>query len=213
VRDAGNRGALLDALFVDVEFFPGVLLLGARGPVAFALGSATLFHAGDFRQRADWEKLGSTLADDNELGRQLQPVGVSRWVVETLPLKRNLADALAHYLRWHKTVRWCEPLGYAGQAFVLPLMGWLAAAVVFGAAAAPGTAVTILLESTMALALCRRAGCRIPAAWLLLFTLWPAVRMATWFLSWLPTPVVWSGCKNRWWGLRRLELFGRIKST
>jgi ceramide glucosyltransferase len=212
VREPAGWGSLLDAIFVNVEFLPGVLMLRRREPVAFALGAAALFRSEEFRRRADWEKLGSTLADDNELGRQLGPARISRWTVETLPMPRDPAGALSHYLRWHKTVRWCEPIGYAAQALVMPMIGWLGAAVFFGQAAAPGAAGTLLFESTMALAICVKAGFRMPASWIPLFLLWPIARILTWFSSWLPTPVTWGEQKSRWWGLRRLELFGRAKS-
>jgi len=43
VGEIGPPPALLDALYVNVEFFPGVLLLRRFGPVDFGFGAALLF--------------------------------------------------------------------------------------------------------------------------------------------------------------------------
>ena len=211
IRTVPDACTLLDALFVNVEFYPGVLLLRCRGEVRFALGAATLFHAEDFRQKANWEKLGSTLADDNELGRQLGPVKISWHSVETLPRGENFRDAFLHYLRWHKTVRWCEPVGYAGQLVLLPLLGLIFRLALdpLSAAAWSGLAATGLCEAAIAALILRRLKCFAPfrRRWMILA--WIAIRPAAWLLSWAPGPVRWSGCRHRWLGLRKLELFER----
>jgi glycosyl transferase family 21 len=205
IRSVGTLSSLLDALFVNVEFYPGVLMLRRRGPVSFALGSASLFYAEDFRRRADWYKLGATLADDNSLGESLAPVLVSRTTVETLPHQTSLFRSLAHYLRWHKTVRWCEPLGYAGQIILLPALGWIIHAALHPGNpwAWAGLAGTLVLEAGLALWIHTAIGNRLLPLQHLCLPLWPLVRSAAWILSWLPVPVAWTGSKHRWWRLIR----------
>jgi len=36
-------------------------------------------------------------------------------------------DAIEHYFRWKKTVRWCQPAGFAGLIIIQPMLGWLVA--------------------------------------------------------------------------------------
>ena len=91
-----------------MEFYPGVLFCHQTGPVQFGLGAAMMFPAARFHERARWEELGARMADDNALGRALAPVRISEATLETLASESNWRDAIQHYMRWQKTVRWCE---------------------------------------------------------------------------------------------------------
>ena len=73
VREIHAAPSLLQALFVNVEFYPGVLLLRALGPVDFGLGAAMLFSRDDFLRHVEWPKLGARLGDDFYLGQRLSP--------------------------------------------------------------------------------------------------------------------------------------------
>lgn len=202
-RIAGVKqpGEALDALFVNAEFLPGALLLGRRGPLDFAFGAGVLFRAADFHERAGWARLGNELADDFHLGRALRPVRLSRALVETQAQCGGLAGALRHYQRWHKTVRWCRPGGYAGMLLIVPLLGWCCGALLqpqdplFRA----GLAGQWLLEALAGFGLLNGAKCRVPPACWPMILLWPWLRAATWLLSWLPLPVEWGEPGRRWW--------------
>ena len=209
--------ALLEALFVNVEFYPGVQLLkrmagGPRFVVAagttrtrrsaslhfnFAMGAGMMFRADDFRERVNWDALGCRLADDNLLGKTLTPVKVSELTLETLPASRSWGDAMSHYARWQKTVRWCRPRGYAAQLLIMPALGWLA----FGSWV--GLVVTMQMEVMVAWLLCRQVGCRVGNVWAL--ELWSAMRAVTWLACWLPWPVTFRSQRRKWWSLYRSE--------
>ncbi len=190
------RGAaVLEALFVNAEFYPGVL--AAAGKLDFAMGAGMMFRADDFRQRANWESLGARLADDNLLGKTLTPVRVSDLTLETLPASRGWGEAIRQYLRWHKTVRWCRPGGYAAQLLILPVTGWA----ITGHWA--GLLVTMQMEVLAAWLLCRRVGCRtwnLPA-----LEFWSLLRVVTWLACWLPWPVTFRSQRRKWHGLYRSE--------
>ena len=115
VRKMSSGPALFDALFVNVELYPGVLLLRERGPVDFGLGAAMLFRRDDFQRRIDWQELGGALADDFMLGQRLGPVRVSVTTLETVADADTWREALLHYLRWSKTVAWNRPAGSAAR--------------------------------------------------------------------------------------------------
>jgi ceramide glucosyltransferase len=197
VRRAAGA-AVLEALFVNAEFYPGVL--AAAGRLEFALGAGMMFRAEDFRRRVKWEMLGCRIADDNLLGRLLSPVKVSDSTLETLPTNARWGDAVLHYSRWQKTVLWCRPLGFAALLLILPVLGW---------AAAGNWAMTVVMVQVEAFTgwlLCRRVGCRLRNMAALEF--WAVLRPLAWLACWLPWPVVFRSQKRIWWGLYRSRPMG-----
>lgn len=196
-----SRGCeVLDALYVNVEFLPGALLLGRLNRREFAYGAATVFRAQTFRDRANWTTLGAALADDHKLGEMLRPVALGRRVVFTFTHPANWLAAWQHYYRWQKTVRWCQPGGYAALLLLLPVWGWGVAAM-FGAElgfALAGLSLVLAGEVLVALIACRLAGCRLPVRSWFGVLLWPLTRPVVWLLVWLPLPVLWSGRHREW---------------
>lgn len=199
VRHLECPQGVLDALFVNVEFLPGVLLLGRSKHQDFAYGAATIFSAEIFRERGDWQKLGRALADDHKLGNLLQPVALGNQMVSTFTKPAGWFAACQHYYRWQKTIRWCRPGGFAALIVLMPTIGWLLAALVFRQNSfLTGFAVVLAGEMLVALLACRIVGCRLPpSAWPGVL-LWPFARVAAWLLVWLPLPVLWTGRKREW---------------
>src|SRR5208283_559166 len=64
VRNVESGPMMLEALFANIEFYPGVLFCGRTGLVQFGLGAGMMFPAARFRDRVNWETLGARLADD-----------------------------------------------------------------------------------------------------------------------------------------------------
>ena len=194
VREIRSMPSLLQALFVNVEFYPGVLLLRALGPVDFGLGAAMLFRRDDFLRKVDWNELGTRLADDFFLGQMLQPVRVGHVAVATVPGVATWKEAIANDIRWTKTIRWSRPFGSFARILILPVFGWLAAV-----ALAPthlfawlGLLGMIQAEVLFAAAICRGAGCRLQWRHVAGLELWSFWRIILWFVCWLPWPVQWS---------------------
>jgi ceramide glucosyltransferase len=210
VRRVTRPSMLLEALFVNAEFYPGVLACREFGTVRFAMGAGMMFEAEAFRRHVEWEKLGCRLADDNALGGTLAPVRVSDLTLETLAASVRWRDAVQHYLRWHKTVRWCRPSGYAGELLIMPVLGWLVLALLNPVlpAAWLGLAATMQLEVSVALLMCRRAGCPVRLRHLAAVEFWSGLRAVTWLACWLPWPVVFRSQKRIWWGLYRSAAMG-----
>jgi ceramide glucosyltransferase len=204
VRNVESGPMMLEALFANMEFYPGVLFCRRAGPVRFGLGAAMMFPAARFRERAQWEELGARMADDNALGRALAPVRISEATLETLASESNWRDAIQHYLRWQKTVRWCEPAGYAGQIIILPVLGWLLAVLTHPGSAAAwlGLAVTTQIEMLTAGTLFWLIGCELRSWWVV--GLWSLLlRPLTWVACWVPWPVVFRSQNRKWWSLYR----------
>jgi ceramide glucosyltransferase len=204
VRNVESGPMMLEALFANAEFYPGVLFCGRTGLVQFGLGAGMMFPSARFYERVKWETLGARLADDNALGRALAPIKVSQVTLETHASESNWADAIQHYMRWQKTVRWCSPAGYAGLALIVPALGWLAAALTHPGCAVAwlGLIVTTQIEILTAAVLFWLVGCELRPWWAA--CLWSVlVRPLTWLACWVPWPVVFRSQNRKWWSLYR----------
>jgi len=195
-----------DAAFVNAEMLPGACLMAVLGrEVDFAFGAAMLFRRETFLGKTDWATLGSHLADDFAVGRALGQCRVALPALETLAEENTWWGALRHYQRWHKTIRWCQPAGYACQILINPLLGWLMGVVLHPAW--PGMWLGLILqycaEILVVLRLNRQAGGRRAPSFfsLCVFATWPGLRTAMWLVSWLPVGVRWR--ERTWRGLQR----------
>jgi ceramide glucosyltransferase len=212
IRNVELGPMILEALFANVEFYPGVLFCRRTGLVQFGLGAGMMFPAARFRERANWAALGARLADDNALGRALAPIRVSRITMETHASESNWAGAIQHYMRWQKTVRWCSPAGFAGLALIVPALGWLAAILTHPGCAVAwlGLILTTQMEILTAAVLFWLIGCELPPWWAACF--WSVlVRPLAWLACWVPWPVVFRSQNRKWWSLyRSVPLEGEI---
>jgi ceramide glucosyltransferase len=200
VQQVGRAHEMLDALFVNLEFLPGTLLLGRLNHQDFAYGAATAFRMETFHDKGDWQKLGSALADDHKLGELLQPVALSSALVSTIPNLNGWGEAWQHYYRWQKTVRWCRPADYAALLVLMPAFGWAMAGLVVGSKVffISGFIAVLVGEMLVAVLACQLVGCRLPPATWFGVLSWPFARVITWLLVWLPLPVLWSGRQRAW---------------
>ncbi len=195
VGNVHHQPALLETLFVNVEFYPGVLLLRNLGPVDFGLGAAMLFRRDDFMREIDWDEIGCWLGDDFVLGQRLQPVEIGTTTLQTVPAATTWSNALAHDLRWAKTIRWNRPVGSFARIAIMPVLGWTIAVALhpFDYFTWLGLLGMIQAEVFFAAIICRYAGCRLNLGNMLLTELWIPWRIVLWFLCWLPWPVSWNG--------------------
>jgi ceramide glucosyltransferase len=200
VIKGGRKAAeLLDMLFVNVEFYPGVVLMSRLNMLSFGFGSAMLFEANVFHRRVDWDCLGRCLADDYELGRQLAPVRLGSMRLTTLPAADQWSGAIRHYLRWQKTIRWCRPGAYAAQLVVLPILGWLAWIASNPSALTGwiGLAGVMAMDTIAALTVSKALRSPIGRGGFLAIPLWSLGRGLSWIACWLPLPIVWR--ERKWW--------------
>lgn len=212
IREIPSPPGLLEALFVNVEFYPGVLLLRKLGPVDFGLGAAMLFQRDDFLRRVDWSAIGALLADDFFLGQKLRPVRIGAATLATIPSASTWRDAFLHDLRWSKTIRWNRPMGSFARIMIMPVLGWLGAVVLHPSHffAWMGLLGMIQADVLFAMAICGRAGCDLKLRDMLRMEIWSLWRILLWFLCWVPCPVLWSG---KMWPGPRVEFNPEINLT
>jgi ceramide glucosyltransferase len=206
-----RSSSILEALFVNADVYPGVLLLRRLGLVDFGLGAAMLFDREEFRKRVAWQELGEFLADDFQLGQRLRPVRIGTVTLETAPGERTWLEALRHDLRWTKTIRWNRPGGFFARIVVLPVMGWLMAVALHPLhfLAWAGLLGMMQAEVIGAVAICRCVGCRLRARDTLALEGWSLWRITAWVLAWLPGSVTWSG--RSWSGPRSRPAAGEMR--
>lgn len=203
INRGGNSAELLDALYVNMEHYPGVVLLDHLNQTRFALGAGMLFEAEDLRREVEWDVLGGCLSEDFYLGQTLGPVHVASMRLSTKPSVEDWPRAIGHYMRWQKTIRWCRPGAYAAQLSVLPILGWLSWLLLQPAhpTAWLGFLTVLAADGVAALQIARVLKCPIGWRRLHAIPLWSLMRGLSWLICWLPWPVVWRG--RKWWSLHQ----------
>lgn len=189
----GSIWGLLDASFVNTTMLPGLAMMQKKPDLGFGLGAGMLFRAEDFRERASWMDLGRQLTDDNYLGRHLSPVQLGTAVLSTSIGEVGVLEAIVHYYRWEKTIRWVEPMGYFLQILVQPLA--IAIVCLFLLPALWGILLitSVLLAESAYLAIAHRK-CGMPVSMrFLAMPLIPVCRLFIWLSTWLPFGVWWRG--------------------
>ena len=142
------------------------------------------------------------MADDNALGHAMAPVKISKMTVVTFAAESTWRDAVEHYFRWQKTVRWCNPVGFTGLIIIEPMLGWLAAVLLHptNLAAWLGLVATGQVEVLTAMTLFWLIECELRSWWV--GSLWSLLlRPFTWIACWLPWPVVFRSQKRKWCSL------------
>jgi ceramide glucosyltransferase len=143
--------SLLGSIFINEWFMPSVRVAALLGSRAFAFGAtialrrATLARVGGFAAIAD------QLPDDYRLGELTRRLGLrtvlSEVEVETCVDEADLGELLRHQLRWLRTIRTVQPLGYAlaGITFALPLA-------IIGSLLAGGSTATLAMVAVTVIA-------------------------------------------------------------
>ncbi len=129
--------ALLGAAWINHVFLPGALLARALGRQD-CLGATMALRRGTLDAIGGLESLADDLADDQMLGRRVRAsglsVGLSASAVATTVPEATLAALWRHELRWGRTIRSLEPVGFALSALQYPLAWALLGVALSGAA-------------------------------------------------------------------------------
>ncbi|WP_035878476.1 bacteriohopanetetrol glucosamine biosynthesis glycosyltransferase HpnI [Cupriavidus sp. amp6] len=134
-RARGGFWSRLGAQFIDEWFAPSVRIAHAGGSRRFAFGATIALRRETLVAIGGFEALADRLADDFWLGELTRRLGLrtvlSDVVVSTDVTEDRLAELWRHELRWLRTIRSLNPLGF-GFAFItftwpmLALGLWLA---------------------------------------------------------------------------------------
>jgi ceramide glucosyltransferase len=115
----------LGAMFMNEQFIPSVLVNRLFGLPQHCLGPTNAFRSEVLSKIGGFEALAPHLADDYMLGNFVAAAGlrvvISRHVIRTIVSDSTLAVLWDHELRWHRTIRGVQPVGYAGMFLTYPL--------------------------------------------------------------------------------------------
>ncbi len=116
VENSSGLGGAIEALYVESSFVPGVLFVSTFSRLKYAFGATIAVRRSDFLETGGFNAVEDYLADDYKIGsiihRNKKKVILSPYVVSLIYSNQRLTDTLAHLLRWTRTVRGCEPIGY-----------------------------------------------------------------------------------------------------
>jgi ceramide glucosyltransferase len=129
--------SLLGTTQITHGFLPGALLGRALGRDD-CLGATMCLRRDTLNRVGGLTMLRDHLADDNVLGRRVLAEGLdvvlAQTIVATTVPERRIAALWRHELRWARTIRALEPVGFAAAVLQYPLFWALLAVIVSGAA-------------------------------------------------------------------------------
>ena len=116
-RSTGRITSKLNAMFINTWFLPSVLISRILQPMKYCLGATMIVKRGILSKIGGFESLSNHLADDYILGKLISSLGykiyLSDYIVENMVEETSLKNLIQHELRWARTLRRVEPIGYA----------------------------------------------------------------------------------------------------
>jgi ceramide glucosyltransferase len=187
---------MLGAAYINQSFAAGALMARELGRqdcmgATMALTRETLMRIGGF------PALSPFVADDAVLGAKIRALGQNVTLAASVPAttvtERKLSALFRHELRWARTIRAVEPLGFAVSVVQFPGFWALLTYVMSGAAAWAGVLwlAAIAVRAVLGRSIERSMGATQTPAWL------PALRdvmsMAVLLAAYLGDDVAWRG--------------------
>ncbi|MAS82279.1 MAG: hypothetical protein CMF45_06285 [Legionellales bacterium] len=112
----GKLASSLNAMFINEWFIPSVLISKILRPIKFCLGATMIVRRDLLKRIGGFKSLSNYLADDYMLGKLISELGykihLSNLIVENIVEEKSFKDLILHELRWARTLRRVEPLGY-----------------------------------------------------------------------------------------------------
>ncbi len=113
----GKIASSLNAMFINEWFLPSVLISKILQPIKYCLGATMVVRKNLLDEIGGFKALSDYLADDYMLGKLVSDLGykihLSNFIVENIVEESSIKDLVTHELRWARTLRRVEPLGYA----------------------------------------------------------------------------------------------------
>jgi ceramide glucosyltransferase len=199
----GGFPAVVESLLVGTDFLPMVLMAQWVQRFKYAYGASIAFRRDALDAIGGFEDMRAHLADDYLLGRRIAEAGwtlrLLPYVVETIPDSPTWRDVWRHHLRWARTYRVCQPIGWFATIIIQTMLWGVLAVLATGGAAigwlALAMAVLCRLVSLRAIAGLFGDTDTVRHLWLV-----PVKDLAysgVWLASWLGRDIDWSGQRLR----------------
>ncbi len=194
--------SVIESLLINCDFVPMVLaahLIGQRN----ALGASLVFKREALDAIGGFPAIADYLADDNMLGERIKQAGYTvellPYVVETILDSTTVADVWRHQVRWARTYRVLQPIGWFSSLITHAVTWGVVSVIATGGAplgwAALGAAIAVRLGTLRAIMRMLRERDTPRHLWMV--PLKDLGFTAVWVASWLGRDVVWSGARLR----------------
>lgn len=198
-RPSGSFASRLEALYVNTDFLPQVLLAEMIEPMHYALGATIAIKRNVLEAAGGFRAVKNLLADDFYLGNLANTRGyrikLSNSIVTLTCEEKRLSDFWHHQLRWARTYRTVRPISIATILMHGPFWALILLATSRGSAAAWAALVLVLAARlTMSAAIVGRV-LKMPEmmSQLWLVPLKDLIMTGVWFGSLLSNKVRWAG--------------------
>jgi len=218
-RGRGNFGlpSIIESLFINTDFVPNALVAQWVQPFRYAFGASIAVKREALERIGGFAAFADYLADDYQLGRRVADAGyrlvLLPYVVETVLDSVTLRDVWRHQVRWARTYRVCQPVGWFCSVVTHATLWGLVAALVLGRPVGWAVLASALTARLFSLAAIMRL-LREPETtrYLGLVPLKDLVTSAMWLAAFLGRRVVWSGRVFRVWRDGRIVPVGVVES-
>src|SRR5215469_355389 len=143
--------SLLGSMFINEWFMPSVRVAALLGSRAFAFGATIALRRATLARVGGFAAIANQLPDDYRLGELTRRLGLrtvlSEVEVETCVEETGAGDLVRHELRWLRTIRTVQPLGYALAGITVGVP-----TAIVGSVLAGGSGVTLAMVAVTVLA-------------------------------------------------------------
>jgi ceramide glucosyltransferase len=198
-RPGGSFASRLEALYVNTDFLPQILLAEMIEPMHYALGATIAIKRKVLEAAGGFRAVKNMLADDFYLGNftnaQGYEIKLSDSIVTLTCEEKSFADFWHHQLRWARTYRTVRPISIATIVMHGPFWALILLAMTRGSAAAVAALVLVVAARlAMSAAIVGRV-LKMPE---MLTDLWivpfkDLIMTGVWFASLLSNKVMWAG--------------------
>jgi len=147
-RPGGSFASRLEALYVNTDFLPQILLAEMVEPMHYALGATIAIKRKVLEAAGGFRAVKNLLADDFYLGNFVNTQGyeikMSDSIVTLTCEETSFADFWHHQLRWARTYRTVRPISVATILMHGPFWALILLAVTRGSAASFATLVLVV---------------------------------------------------------------------
>ncbi len=197
----GSFWARLSAMGIDYQFLPSAVLGRALGMAEPCFGATIAITTKMLDEIGGFAAFADHLADDYEIGRAVRARG-HHIAIPSLVVAHHCAETsgrelIGHQLRWNRTVRLIDPLGFAGSLVTYPTALALLAAALAGFPLWSGVLILAILLARLCLKVCVDAatGARAGPWWLMPFL--DIMAFGVFLASFTVNTVGWQGRRFR----------------
>jgi ceramide glucosyltransferase len=197
----GSFWARLSAMGIDYQFLPSVVMGRALGMAEPCFGATIAITKKMLAEIGGFEAFANHLADDYEIGRAVRARGY-HIAIPTMVVAHHCAETsgrelIGHQLRWNRTVRLIDPVGFAGSLVTYPTALALLAAAAMGFTLWSGVLILASLIARIWLKVCIDAatGARAGPWWLM--PILDIMSFAVFLASFTVNTVGWQGRRFR----------------